>query len=89
MENLLQHDGELILLGRFLDKVASEAEANIDAIPAEASVDDECAMIDAASMPVYVIAEHIVALAAQGKRGEAIKVRAQAWLDGTYWSEVA
>lgn len=89
MENLRQHDGELILLGRFLHKTASEAKDTIDALPADVSPADEWAAIETISAPVHAIAKRILNLPADGKRGKKIKALADAWLEGTYWRKVA
>ncbi|MDX0318410.1 hypothetical protein NKY68_18040 [Sinorhizobium meliloti] len=72
-----------------LHQAALRATEAIDAIPADASVDDELQIIEAASAEANDIAAWIASLQVEGKRAEKIKARAQAWLDGTYWLEVA
>lgn len=75
-------DDELIALGLAFDQAALIARAQIDAIPADATVQAELAAIEAASGPPAMLARKIAAIPARTSEGEAVKARAAAWLDG-------
>lgn len=80
---------DLISLELSMHLAALKARDAIDAIPADASVSDEFRMIEAASAGANDIAERIAVLPVKSEQGKKVKARAQAWLDGTYWKEVA
>ncbi len=80
---------ELANLAGLLHQAATYARVKIDAIPADASLEEECAIIEAVIIPAEAIAELIVTLPAQGRHDFEAKARAQSWLDGRYWTGLA
>lgn len=75
-------DDDLIALGRAFDEAALIARAQIDAIPATASVPAEMAAIDAAIRPAVALAEKIVQAGYSTPEGAELHSRAVAWLGG-------
>jgi hypothetical protein len=75
-------DYGLIALGLAFDEAALIAKAQIDAIPATASIPAEQAAIGAASGPPAMLAGKIAAIPARTAEGEAVKARSAAWLEG-------
>ncbi len=85
MATILDQDGELIMLERFLENTASTARALINEIPDSISIRDEARLIDAASSPVSRVAEAILNMPATSPRARAIHKKATDWLDGHFW----
>lgn len=83
--NFGPHDCELAFLGNLLHQAALYSKAKIEAIPLDASTDDEFDMIDAVSAPAFAIAEQIASLPSYGPQGAEIKARAVSWIEGSYW----
>lgn len=81
---MLNPDDELIALGRAFHEAAQIAQAQIDAIPATASVQAELAAIDAAIGPAVALAEKITKAGFSTPEGAAIHARAVAWLSGDH-----
>lgn len=80
-------EGEMNFLGILLQQAMTYSKAKIDALPDDITVDDEFAMIDAASAPAFAIAQTISSLPARSETEIRIKATAAAWIDGTYWTD--
>lgn len=78
-----------VSLGLELHRAAMAAKVSIEAIPEYIGIDEEVCLIDAASAEANELAHQILALPAQSRRASRTKDLAQAWLDGTYWRQVA
>ncbi|ESZ17720.1 hypothetical protein X735_11195 [Mesorhizobium sp. L2C085B000] len=79
-------EGEMNFLGILLQQAMMYSKAKIDALPDDITVDDEFAVIDAASAPAFAIAQTISSLPAQSETEIRIKATAAAWIEGTYWT---
>jgi hypothetical protein len=86
-EKTMTFETEILSLGHALHEAALAARTAIDAIPDTVSVDDEVAMIDAASADAFALAERIAGRPARGAFDVAVKAQAAAWLDGRYWGK--
>ncbi len=78
-------NSNLISMGIALHRAATAAKVVMDAIPDDIAPEPWCALVNAASDPVYEIAEQIAALPVNGGLDNAVKEMADAWLDGKYW----
>lgn len=82
-------DRGFVSLGLALHHAALFAKVSVDAMPDNISLDDEIYLIETASAEANRIAEQILALQIKSRRADKTKGLAQAWLDGTYWRQVA
>lgn len=80
---------DLEFLASLLDQAARYAQEKINAIPESVGVEEEMTEIEAIIAPAAAIADYMVALPVIGTADDAAKARAQAWLDGRYWSDFA
>lgn len=80
---LAHPDNRPFSIGDVLHRAALESKAAVDAIPLDTDVADEMAAIEAATAPVDLLAKLILQTPNSSK---SVKSRAQAWMDGHYWS---
>lgn len=81
-----QADELLILLGNLLQQAALASQAVIDAIPADASIDEEASVIEVAIAPVDGLARLILRSPHKRRESKAVIARARAWMEGNYWA---
>lgn len=81
-----QADELLISLGNLLQHAALASQAVIDAIPEDASIDEEANVIEVAIAPVDELARLILRIPHKKRESKAVMARARAWMEGNYWA---